>query len=183
MHISTAVTLGRRLSLAGAAMLGTLASPVAGQAVERGERFLTRRDFGGAAILTVATFALLPVDDYLADRFHDHRIADSLARKRGLHNTTEHLANLNEYRAYFSVGAWGLGRLTGQRPLADIGWHSTEAILGSRIVVDLIGGPAGRARPRVNSDARDFGWWRGFTTVGYHSFPSRHTAGALPSLP
>lgn len=156
-----------------------LALPIAGQARSE-EPFLSRRDLYGAAILTAATIALLPVDDYLADRFHDHRIADSLAGNTGLHNVTEHLANLNEYRAfYFSIGAWGLGRITGQKPLADIGWHSAEAILASRVIVDLIGGPAGRARPRVNSDARDFGWWRGFTKVGYHSFPSRHTAGAF----
>ena len=170
-----------RLALVGgAALLCILAPALLAQSSARNEPFLTTRDLVGAAVVTAATFALLPVDDFLAERFHDHRIADSLAGKRGLHNVTEHLANLNEYRAfYFSVGAWGLGRLTGKRTVADMGWHSAEAILGSRIVVDLIGGPAGRARPRVNRDPRDFGWWKGFTTVGYHSFPSRHTAGAF----
>ena len=176
----TSVTQCRWLFVRAAALLCMLAPSVHAQPSARGEPFLTKRDLVGAAVVTAATFALFPVDEFLAERFHDHRIADSLAGKRGLHNVTEHLSNLNEYRAfYFSVGAWGLGRLTGKRTVADMGWHSAEAILGSRIVVDLIGGPAGRARPRVNRDPRDFGWWKGFTTVGYHSFPSRHTAGAF----
>ena len=169
----------RRLLLTGlAAPLVWFGAPRLGaQSGGDGGPFFTRRDLIGAAVVTAATVALLPVEDGIADRMRRHRIADSLAGRTGLRNVVEHLANINEYRLfYFSAATWGVGRLTRQRRVADVGWHAAEAILGSRIVVDLIAGPAGRARPKTNPDPMDFKWWRGFTTVGYHSFPSRHTA-------
>ena len=165
-----------------ATILGGTAPTAGAQGVARPEPepLFRRSELWGALALTAVTIALLPVDQAVAERLSHNRISDSLSGGDGHKNLTEPIANVNEYRLFYaSAGTWAIARLAGRDRMSDLAWHATEAIVVSRILTDVVGGLAGRARPRVNMDAKDFELWRGFTTVGYHAFPSRHAAAAF----
>ena len=76
---------------------------------------------------------------------------------------------------------YGVGRIGHFDRVADLGLHSTEAIVASAGVTYLIKGLAGRQRPShagVN-DPDDFKLFGGFGTGGNASFPSGHATAAF----
>lgn len=79
-----------------------------------------------------------------------------------------------------SGSLYAAGRL-GDRPrLADIGLHTTEAILVGQVVNTAIKVLAGRARPRRDPENPfNFALGRGLEGDHYQSFPSGHTAAAF----
>jgi membrane-associated phospholipid phosphatase len=76
---------------------------------------------------------------------------------------------------------YGVGRIGHFDRVADLGLHSTEAIVLSAGVTYVIKGLAGRERPShagVN-DPDDFAFGGGFTSGGSSSFPSGHATAAF----
>ncbi|MDQ2766606.1 MAG: phosphatase PAP2 family protein [Gemmatimonadota bacterium] len=79
------------------------------------------------------------------------------------------------------VAMYGVGRIGHFERVADLGLHSTEAIVVSAGVTYLIKGLAGRERPShagVN-DPDDFSFGGGFKTGSSSSFPSGHATAAF----
>lgn len=79
------------------------------------------------------------------------------------------------------VAMYGVGRIGHFDRVADLGLHSTEAIVASAGVTYLIKGLAGRQRPShagVN-DPDDFSFGGGFKSGGSSSFPSGHATAAF----
>lgn len=79
------------------------------------------------------------------------------------------------------VAMYGVGRLGHFDRVADLGLHSTEAIVLSSGVTYVIKGLAGRERPShagVN-DPDDFAFGGGFRSGGSSSFPSGHATAAF----
>lgn len=77
------------------------------------------------------------------------------------------------------AGLWVSGRLAHDGVRERIGFRAVEAIVASGAVTGVLKGVAGRARPSVSSDARDFGFGRGVgRDDAYQSFPSQHATSA-----
>lgn len=76
---------------------------------------------------------------------------------------------------------YGVGRVGHFRHVADLGLHSTEAVIVSGGISYFIKGLAGRQRPRQAgvSDPDDFSFGGGFASGGGSSFPSGHVTAAF----
>jgi membrane-associated phospholipid phosphatase len=144
--------------------------------VRRGT-LLTTRDVVAAGLIGAATVALLPVDQQIAEEFRD----PSPQRSTLLHDGAKTFDFLGDPGALFlSVGAYGAGRLAHSPRLADIGLHTTEAIVVSGAVTGILKGAFGRQRPYVaGHDPHDFKFGRGYGNGAYASMPSGHTTAAF----
>lgn len=73
------------------------------------------------------------------------------------------------------------GRYAHNAAAADLGLHSTEAILLATGITGVAKGALGRSRPYVTRDSNphDFAFGKGFTGEDRSSFPSAHTAVAF----
>ena len=83
--------------------------------------------------------------------------------------------------AIAGVAMYGVGRVAHIDRLADLGLHSTEAIVLSAGITYVIKGLVGRERPNgagVN-EPDDFHFGKGFTSSTYASFPSGHATAAF----
>ncbi len=77
---------------------------------------------------------------------------------------------------------WGIARLRHDDGTADVAIHTTEAIASTAMLIQVVRGALGRARPYVidevgdrrNGDPYEFQFLRGFTSYNYRSFPSMH---------
>ncbi|MDB4911920.1 MAG: phosphoesterase PA-phosphatase related protein [Gemmatimonadetes bacterium] len=80
-----------------------------------------------------------------------------------------------------SVASYGVGRIGHFERVADLGLHTTEAIVVSAGVTYLIKGLAGRQRPSRAGigDPDDFKFGGGFGSGGGTSFPSGHATAAF----
>lgn len=73
-----------------------------------------------------------------------------------------------------------VGRLSHSETLADVGLHTTEALVLTVLGAELIRAPLGRARPRVSpDDAFVFELGAGFTKFENRAYPSIHSAVAF----
>lgn len=138
----------------------------------RSERLFTRNDAATAGFFAVATIASFPVDkvfaDYAQGSIQERRFARRLA------TVVEEIA----VPGAFIIGAsmYGVGRLTSNEEIADIGLHGTEAILVGLALAGGIKVLAGRARPYMgHDDPHNFGLLRGWKNHDYTSFPSGHS--------
>jgi len=81
------------------------------------------------------------------------------------------------------VSMYGVGRLTKQKRLAQLGLHGTEALMLGAGVGTVLKDFFGRARPFVDTTGPNPDDWqllRGFkTNDAYRSFPSGHTTAAF----
>jgi hypothetical protein len=134
-------------------------------------------DLRNAGLGAAATVLLLA----LVDRpVQEAAVKPSLQDNRTLKRISERVAPINEVRSlYISTGVYGLGLIARRNRVADIGLHSMEAIVLSRLVTDAIGGSLGRGRPYEAgaSDPHLFEWGKGLSKHGYNSLPSRHVTG------
>jgi membrane-associated phospholipid phosphatase len=79
------------------------------------------------------------------------------------------------------VGMYGVGRIGHFDRVADLGLHTTEAIVVSAGITYVIKGLAGRERPSHAGidDPDDFRFGGGFASGGSSSFPSGHATAAF----
>lgn len=76
-----------------------------------------------------------------------------------------------------AVVVYGIGRLSKNETIADIGLHTTESLVLTVGIMEAIRGPVGRRRPRESlNDAFNFKFWAGFTDFAARSYPSIHAA-------
>src|SRR5690349_8260883 len=86
----------------------------------------TRRDAYMALGFLALTAAATPLDERIAQRLQRSGAQDS----KFLENASTGVEYVTAPGAYFIGGAlYGVGRLTGNKRMADLGWHGTEAVL------------------------------------------------------
>jgi membrane-associated phospholipid phosphatase len=137
----------------------------------------TRRDLGLLLALGTTAAALLPADARIARELRGPG-PQSSGFLRGAADGAELLGSPGALVVGGSFYAVGI--VARQRSLADIGWHTLEALILSGQTTNLLKGVFGRARPyAADGDARDFDWGSGFGDSDRRSFPSGHTSMAF----
>lgn len=163
------------------AAVSAAVSPLTAQTTEP-ERtpLFTRGDYVAAGAVTAGTLLLSLYDDNIANWIEQPDVQDNPTLR-----TSRSFANrINESTmGVGSVALWGIGRLTGQKTLADVSIHMAEAVLVASVAAQLVRGPLGRARPSVADSLNDgvtsqyiFHPFKGFTEFGHRAFPSIHTS-------
>jgi membrane-associated phospholipid phosphatase len=152
----------------------------------------TYRDAALAAAFVGLTFAMFPADRHLAQELQ----REDLQNNKVFDNPTRNVELITSPGAFIiGGGLYAVGKVSGHKDVADLGWHGTEAVLLATGVTNILKGTLGRARPYVTGDTnpRDFSFGRGFGrgarakdrkgilygTGDYQSFPSGHTSTAF----
>jgi membrane-associated phospholipid phosphatase len=132
----------------------------------------TRNDAVAAGIFSISTIAAFPVDKVFAEYAQGTIQERRFARRIAL--VVEEIA----VPGAFIIGAslYGVGLLTDNHEMADLGLHGSEAVLVGLALTGGIKILAGRARPYLgHDDPHNFGLLRGWGDHDYTSFPSGHT--------
>jgi hypothetical protein len=139
--------------------------------------FFTRRDLWTAVAIVGLSAAVAPSDERIARWTQRPNIQGDSSRQ----DLADALTVVNETPLTLAaVAAYGIGRLTGNETLADVGLHTTEALVLTVGLAELIRGPLGRVRPRASpDDAFQFKAGKGFTDFAARSYPSIHAAVAF----
>lgn len=152
----------------------------------------TYRDAALAAAFVGLTFAMFPADRHIAESLQD----EDLQHNKLLDNPARNFELITSPGSFIiGGGLYAVGKISGHKDVADLGWHGTEAVIVATGVTSLLKGALGRARPYVTVDTnpRDFSFGRGFGrgqrgtnakgvlygTNDYASFPSGHTSTAF----
>jgi membrane-associated phospholipid phosphatase len=139
--------------------------------------FFTKRDAVLSGIALAGSAVITVFDVRIANYMQSEGVQDGQSRK----DLADALTVVNEMP--LTVGAvltYGVGRLTHSSTVADVGLHTTEALLLTTAIAELIRAPLGRARPRVSPDDQyAFHWGTGFTNFDNRAFPSLHAAVAF----
>lgn len=138
------------------------------------EPLFTSRDVVWTGALVAASVLLFHVDDDIDRWMQQENIQESDFIRRGAE-----IANLAKDDQVMLAGAllYITGRVTKKRTLADIAFHSTEAVLLSSIALTLVRGSLGRTRPYVTpDDPTHFKAFEGFKSFEHRSFPSIHAS-------
>jgi hypothetical protein len=134
----------------------------------------TRRDAVWAGAFVVSSILLFQVDDDVDRWIQRENIQESDFIRRGAK-----IANLAKDDQVMLAGAlvYLTGRIAKKPHLADIAFHSTEAVLVSSTFLTLVRGTLGRSRPYVTpDDPTHFNAFQGFKQFEYRSFPSIHAS-------
>ena len=134
---------------------------------------LTRRDAAVAGVFFAATAGMSAFDRRIASFFED----TSLLHVREGQRLDQAFTHINE--TTLTVGGlltYGIGRLSGSEPVADIGLHVAEAVFVASITSQVIRGPLGRSRPTTSESQYDFHFFQGFGNFKYRAFPSIHSS-------
>ncbi len=179
-YLTGAINKDDRLSRALAVLLlnlalttGVVAQPSDTARVSSDPLF-TRRDLVWSGALVAASVLLFQVDDDIDRWSQRENIQESDFIRRGAE-----IANLSKDDQIMLAGAlvYLTGRVTKKRDLADIAFHSTEAVLLSSVFLTLVRGSLGRTRPYVTpGDPTHFKGFQGFKQFEYRSFPSIHAS-------
>jgi membrane-associated phospholipid phosphatase len=138
---------------------------------------LTTRDFVIGAALTTSAIALIPADGRIAREFQRPG-PQSSAALRGTADGVEMIGSPGAI--VFGGSLYAVGLITRKRTVADLGWHTLEALAVSGQVTSLLKGAFGRSRPYAsNGNASDFDFAGGFSSSTRRSFPSGHTSMAF----
>jgi membrane-associated phospholipid phosphatase len=132
----------------------------------------TRNDAITGGILGISTVAAFPLDKIFASYARGSIQERRFARRVAV--VVEEIA----VPGAFIIGAslYGVGRLTNNDEMADLGLHGSEAVLVGLALTSGIKILAGRARPYLgHDDPHNFGLLRGWKDHDYTSFPSGHT--------
>lgn len=138
----------------------------------------TYRDAALAAGFVGLTVAMFPLDKRLAAKLQD----SATQTNRFLDNGATNVAWITSPGAFYIGGAmYAVGRLSGQRDIADLGWHGTEAVLLASGVTNILKATLGRSRPYVSANQvpKDFQFGGGLSGSSRKSFPSGHTTTAF----
>jgi membrane-associated phospholipid phosphatase len=149
----------------------------AADTVQHDKTFLTRRDFLALGVGAVASGVLSIFDDDIAVASQQHRF-----QSQGLHDFSLNVSKAQETTlTVASILTYGIGRLSKQRTIADVGLHSAESVILASLASQLIRGPLGRTRPHEAGDTNqyDFHFGKGFTSFDHRAFPSIHTSSGM----
>ena len=139
--------------------------------------FFTKRDAVLSGIALAGSAVISVFDVRIANYMQSPGVQDGQSRQDLAHDLTV----VNEMP--LTVGAvltYGVGRLTHSSTVADVGLHTTEALVLTTAIAELIRAPLGRARPRVSQDDQyAFHWGSGFSNFDNRAFPSLHAAVAF----
>jgi membrane-associated phospholipid phosphatase len=151
-----------------------IAVPRPGPAQDTAKTFFTRHDVYWAGVGLAGGAAISIFDKRIANWWQSPSVQGSSSR----HDFVKSLTVVNE--TPLTIGAfvtYGVGRLTGNETVADIGLHATEALVLTVGISEAIRGPLGRLRPRESeNDQYNFQFWGGFTDFARRSYPSLHSA-------
>jgi membrane-associated phospholipid phosphatase len=135
------------------------------------------RDAAIAVGFGVATVVLFQTDRHVALQAQDDVTQANLFLK----NVTKPAESLAwPGSLVIEGGLYAIGRLGRHNRMAEVGWHSAEAIVAATAVTNVLKKVVGRARPYVSGDPHDFKFLGGFG-AGHDrsSFPSGHTTTAF----
>jgi membrane-associated phospholipid phosphatase len=194
-----ALRVARLVLLVGGLGANTVAAPVLGQATQpatfapvdstQANRTLTPgdtsdmvplfgwRDAAIAAGFGVATVVFFQVDRHVALQLQNE-VTQANRFLKGVTKPSEMLAWPGSLVIEGSLYAWGM--LAKHSRAAEVGWHSTEAIIAATLTTNVLKKLVGRARPYVSMNPHDFKFGGGFE-AGHDrsSFPSGHTTTAF----
>jgi len=139
--------------------------------------FLTRRDLVVLGIGAAATGVLSIWDDDIAKASQQSRYQGGSLHRFALDVSKAQETTLT----VASILTYGIGRLTKQNTVADVGLHSAESVILASLASQLIRGPLGRTRPHEAGDTNqyDFHFGKGFTSFDNRAFPSIHTSSGM----
>ena len=144
----------------------------------------TWEDAALAGGFVVGTFALRPVDEYIAR----HLQTKYAQQNRFFQTTATGFRNIAEPGAFVIGGVLYIGgRVSKQKDMADLGLHGTEAVIVGSLFAGVLKDAFGRARPfvkprkdSVDFDANNWQLGRGLSKGdSYRSFPSGHSVAAF----
>jgi len=151
-----------------------LAAPKLAHTQDTTKTFFTRRDayWAGASLAGGAVISIF--DKRIGYWWQSPSVQGSSSR----HDFVKSLTIVNE--TPLTIGAfvtYGVGRLTRNQTVADVGLHATEALVLTVGLSEAIRGPVGRLRPRNSQDDQyNFLFWGGFTDFARRAYPSLHSA-------
>ncbi|HET7230921.1 MAG TPA: phosphatase PAP2 family protein [Longimicrobium sp.] len=173
----------RNLTLA-LATACVLAAPVrapgqaaAGDSSGSRESLFETSDLYWAAGFAGATVILAPLDRSLA-----RALQDSSLQASGLLEFSAKGVRLLASPGGLALGSgvYAAGLVSGDRDLAELGLHTTEAVLIADGITGVIKMVAGRTRPSANPETPyNFHFMGGLLGDPYRSFPSGHTTSAF----
>lgn len=146
--------------------------------VVTGRDLFHRSDLYVAAGFAAATIAMFPLDRHLASEARREDYLGSTSLRRA--------ATVMRYiggpgSTIITGGGYLVGRLAGQRRLAEVSLHTAEALVVATATTWTLKGVIGRERPYVSADTnpRRFSPFRGWKAGDAASFPSGHTTAAF----
>jgi membrane-associated phospholipid phosphatase len=170
-----------RLLLALAALMGAAPSLPAQAPDPRPTeaRLFTQRDAVAAGIATAATLVVAAFDRSIAESVADPE--GRLQRNTFLGARAKNFNLINEQSLTLAgLALYGIGRVSHSPTLADMSFHTAEAVVVASVVSQVIRLPLGRERPIVPSNGGSkpfvFRPFRGWNNRDYRAFPSIHSA-------
>src|SRR4051812_30518011 len=107
----------------------------------------TRHDLGVLGVASLGTVALSAFDARLADRFADSSFH---ARRPAVERVSRRASVFTETVFMISGGlVYGLAHATYDRTMEDVALHTTAAVVGGAMSIQVVRGLLGRARPFV----------------------------------
>jgi hypothetical protein len=136
--------------------------------------FFTRGDLVKTAAILGISGVVSVFDERIAHWTQTSDVQGGQSRR----DLADNLTVVNETPLTLAAFAtYGIGRLAHNETVADIGLHTTEALVLTVGLAEAIRGPLGRSRPRESpDDAYRFGFGKGFTDFAARSYPSIHAA-------
>jgi membrane-associated phospholipid phosphatase len=144
-----------------------------------GAKLFTPRDAVAAGIATIATLALAMYDRPIAESVSDR--AGRYQQSNFLRARSEEFNRVNEQTLTLAgLALYGVGRATRSPGLADVAFHTAEAVVAASVVSQIIRLPLGRERPVVEtnlgSDPFVFRPFKGLGSRDSRAFPSIHSS-------
>lgn len=172
-----------RIALVGAVSLCTphqalAQTPMPHDSVHAAQTLFTYRDALLAAGFVGVTVAMFPIDKSVARRLQN----PSVQTNRFFTNASTDVRLVADPGGLiFGVASYGVGRIAKWETVADLGFHTVEALSVGGLATKIFDGLAGRARPFVVRDTNptDFRFGQGFRNHDRQSFPSGHVTSAF----
>ena len=141
------------------------------------QTFFSGRDAAIASGFLAASAGLSIFDARLAQFFQD-----TVYRHVRVGRKVDKLfSHINETTlALGGLAVYGVARLSSDKTVADVAFHTAESVAAASLTSQLIRGPLGRTRPisadKPFEDQYDFRFMKGFTHFQQRSFPSIHSS-------
>ncbi|MDB4875002.1 MAG: phosphoesterase PA-phosphatase related protein [Gemmatimonadetes bacterium] len=176
------MAMNRRLTFLGLLILsagGTAPASLAAQQAHKDttKTFFTRRDLAYTAVALAGTGVVSIFDKRIAHYTQTSNVQGGTSR----HDLANKVTHVNETTlTAAAILSYGVGRLTHSETIADVAAHTTESLLLTSAISQIIRGPLGRERPSISpNDQYKFDFGKGFTHFDNRAFPSLHSATAF----